>query len=78
MVQDHQTHEIYGNFKRNGWNYLKRIDLETGDVDLNFKLYHKYTENIRVRDGWAYYVYRPFESSQKKFLYKEQVVENGL
>lgn len=77
MVQDVDSHEIYGNFKRNGWNYLKRIDLDSGDVDLTFKLFHKYTENIRVRDGWAYYVYRPFESSQKKFLYKEQIVDNS-
>lgn len=78
MVQDDDTHEIYGNFKRNGWNYLKRVDLNSGEVDLTFKLYHKYTDNIKVKDGWAYYVYRPFESSQKIFLYKEQILDNGV
>jgi len=77
MVQDFDTHEIYGNFKRSGWNYLKRLDWNSGEVDLTFKLYHKYTENIKVKDGWAYYVYRPFESSQKKYLYKEQILDNG-
>jgi hypothetical protein len=77
MVQDIDTHEIYGNFKRSGWNYLKRLNWNSGEVDLTFKLYHKYTENIKVRDGWAYYIYRPFESSQKKYLYKEQILDNG-
>ncbi len=74
IIQDYRSGDMFGLFKRNGWYYLKMIDTDNGDVTMTFKLLHRYAENIRVKNGWAYYVYRPFESSQKKFLYKEQIL----
>jgi hypothetical protein len=78
MTQDEVTGDIYGVFKRNGSYFLQKIDTETGNTEECFKLTHRYTDSIRIRDGWAYYVYRPFESPQKKFLYKEAIRNNAV
>ena len=77
ILRDFASSTMFGLFKRNGYCYLKQIDVHSGEAVSSFKLLHRYVEHIRVRDGWAYYVYRPFESSQKKYLYKEQIVENA-
>ena len=73
MVQDEITEKIYARIKINGYNYLREIDPHTGLVLRTFKFTWKYTERIRVRNGYVYYVYRPYESMQKKFLYKEKI-----
>lgn len=77
LVQDESNGSMYAVFKRNGYHYLKRINVETGNTEQSFKLHYKHVENIRVKNGEVYYVYRPFESSQKKFLYKELVWDNS-
>ena len=39
----------------------------------NFKMFHRYPENLVIKDGEVFYIYRPFESPQKKFLYSEDI-----
>ncbi|NNE56418.1 MAG: hypothetical protein HKN32_10385, partial [Flavobacteriales bacterium] len=72
-IQDYTTGEIFALFKREGWHVIKQVETDSGETLGSFKLLHRYTDNLRINDGWAYYTYRPFESSQKKFLYKEQI-----
>lgn len=45
------------------------------NIDSNFSqpLYYRYTENVKVHDGAIYYLYRPFESSQNTYLYREWI-----
>ena len=38
-------------------------------LDLNLR----YIDKIAIQDNFVYYIYRPFESTQKKFLYKERL-----
>jgi beta-galactosidase beta subunit len=60
-------------FQKNGYTYLREIDRTTGVVKKSFKLHFKYVDRIQIIDGQVYYVYRPFESTQKKFIYRENI-----
>ncbi|MFZ5553280.1 MAG: hypothetical protein ACOZCO_09210 [Bacteroidota bacterium] len=72
LVKDQETGVIYSVYLRGGKYYLKELNTSTGEVKNVFRLYYKYPEKLQVRDGYAYYIYRPYESAQKKFLYKEK------
>jgi len=71
LVQDRKTGQIYGVYERSGFTYIGWIDTETGEIKQQVKLKHRYIENIAIQNNQVYYVYRPYESIQKKFLYKE-------
>jgi hypothetical protein len=73
MIQDKETGAFYGVFETNGYSYLGLIDVTSGKIINKVKLAFKYVDKIRVNNNFAYYVYRPFESTQKKYLYKEQL-----
>lgn len=73
LIQDTENDIIYGIFERNGYTYLSKINLETGLIEHNFRLNYKYVESIHVRDGYVYYIYRPYESVQKKYIYRERL-----
>ena len=71
LLKDEITDRIYAVFQRVGKMYLKEISTETGKVIGENQLYYRYVENTKIKDGYAYYIYRPFESTQKKYLYRE-------
>lgn len=74
MLKDLVENSIYAVYDNNGHKYMKRISYRTGKEEGKYKLIHHSAEKIRIRDGYIYYVYRPFESQQEKFLYKEKIV----
>lgn len=76
LIQDHITGQIYARFEKDGNSYLGLIDTKTGEIKERIKLEYKYVEKIAVNDNFVYYIYRPFESAQKKFLYKEELPYN--
>jgi uncharacterized secreted protein with C-terminal beta-propeller domain len=53
---------------------LHRINLATGKAEEAISLVYDYPSSIQIRNEEVYYTYRPFESSQKKYLYKELIV----
>ncbi|MFN5148820.1 MAG: hypothetical protein ACK5EK_07430 [Flavobacteriia bacterium] len=73
LIQDRQTGEIYAVYDRAGYTYLGLVDTKTGEITEKVKLEFRYIDKIAVNDNFVYYVYRPFESTQKKFLYKERL-----
>ena len=73
LQQDRSTGEIYAVYEKDGYTYLGPIDLKTGQVRFKAKMAYRYIEKIRVHNGAAYYIYRPFESTQKKFLYRQKL-----
>lgn len=73
LIKDPIRNAIYSVFLREGKYYLKELNTNTGEIVNTYRLTYKYPECIKVYDGYAYYIYRPFESSQKKFLYKEKL-----
>lgn len=73
ILFDEELKQYYALFEQDGFSYLYWIDIDKGTVIDTFKLYYKYAEKIKVKNGKADYIYRPFESSQKKFLYEEDL-----
>jgi len=73
LIQDTESDVIYGIFQRNGYTYLSEINVESGLIQRNFRLHYKYVESIHVKDGYVYYIYRPYESVQKKYIYREKL-----
>lgn len=71
VIQDSKTQEIYVFFDRAGYTYISVLDVSTGNLGPQIRLTHRYIENLTILNNQAYYVYRPFESAQKKFLYRE-------
>lgn len=74
LVMDDETGVVYAIFQRAGGSCrLQRIDLSTGKITEAITMTYDYPSAIQVKDNEVYYTYRPFESSQKKFLYKEAI-----
>jgi hypothetical protein len=73
LQQDRQTGNIYAIFEQQGHYYVGLIDLQTGLITQKVKLAFRYVEKVRVHNNEVYFIYRPFESTQKKFLYKQNL-----
>lgn len=73
LIQDEKNGRIYALFLKGGYTYLSEIDKHNGIVKKSFKLFFKYVERIQIIDDYVYYIYRPFESVQKKFIYREKL-----
>lgn len=73
MIQDEINGKIYTVFENAGHKHLKEVGLDDGTLKRGFKLHFKYVERIRIYNNEVYYVYRPFESIQKKYLYRERM-----
>ncbi len=73
LHQDEVTGEIYARFVKGGFYYLKRIDIKTGKITGTYKIENQYPKHIRIRSGNVYYIFRPTESIQKKYLYRERI-----
>lgn len=73
MLKDDFENSIYAVYANNGHKYIKYIDHRDGKVKGKYKLIFHSADKVKVRDGYIYYVYRPFESTQEKFLYRERI-----
>lgn len=73
LIQDEGNGKVYAVFSRAGYTYLHEINLEDGSIKQSFRLYYKYIERIKILNGEVYYVYRPYESVQKKYIYRENL-----
>ena len=73
LIQDEATGKIYAVYDRSGFSYLGLIDTKTGEVKEQVKLKYRYVDKIAVRDNFIYYIYREFESIDKKMLWRERL-----
>jgi hypothetical protein len=73
MLKDDIENSIYAVYDKSGHKYLKLIDHRDGKDKGKYKLIFHSADKVKVRDGYIYYVYRPFESTQEKFLYRERI-----
>jgi hypothetical protein len=76
LIQDNVTGVIYAQYENDGNMFLGIVDVKTGEISEKVKLHYKYVEKIRVHNNKVFYIYRPFESIQKRFLYKEKLPYN--
>ncbi len=74
MVKDLTEDKIYAVYDNSGHRYIKNINSKTGKDEGKYSIIHYSADKIRIRDGYIYYVYRPFQSLQEKYLYKEKIV----
>lgn len=73
LFVDEVTNKVYAFFSKDNHHYLKHIDHQSGKEILTYKLKHHSAEKIKIKDGYVYYVYRPFDSTQERFLYRERI-----
>lgn len=71
IVQDFSDETLFALYFRNGKTILSKINTQTGEAEHNFELFYRYVSHLKIKEGKAYYLYRPFESSQNTFLYAE-------
>lgn len=70
LMMDDVSKKIYSLFEKNGTYTLAELSKEGKPVHFT-PLKNKYPEKIKVHNGYAYFNYRPFESTQNKYLYKQ-------
>jgi hypothetical protein len=75
IVEDKLEKLIYAIYNGGGYTYVRQINYRIGVIGKTTKLKFRFIENIKIEKGYVYYIYRPFESSQKKFLYKEKLAK---
>ncbi len=76
LLKDNTQENIYALFSKDGHQYLKKIDTHNGKENGTYKIIHYSAEKIKIKDNYIYYVYRPYESTQEKFLYREKIILN--
>jgi len=76
LIIDELNDNIYTLYQKSGYYYIKKINTGSGKAQAHFRLAYKYVEHIKIKDDYVYYIYRPFESVQKKYLYRELIIEN--
>jgi hypothetical protein len=71
VLYDEYTNTWYAKYFKNGITKLFPLN-ELGMINSEaIELNYRYIEQIKLYNGKAYYLYRPFESSQNTYLYSE-------
>lgn len=73
IIQDSATKQLYCVYENSEKYSLGLINLQTGQIDEKVNLHFKNVDQIKIHNGMVYYLYRPFESTQTKYLYKEKL-----
>lgn len=73
LLQDDVNGDVYAFFEKGGICSVQKIDLKTGALGNKIQFDHKYIDKLAISGNRAYYIYRPYESAQKKFLYVTQL-----
>lgn len=73
IMQDRVDGEVYALFELDGRAWLCAIDPDSGQLGAKQFLDAKWPEQVRVQAGHAYYIHRPFESMQRRALYRERL-----
>ena len=73
LIQDRTTGEIYATYDRAGYTYIGWVDTKTGEINEQVRLDKRYAEHIKIDGNFVFYVYREFESIDKKHLWKERL-----
>ncbi len=73
LFVDEAQNKVYAFFSKDEHHYIKQIDFRTGQAVLTYKLKNHSAEKLKIKDGYVYYVYRPFGSMQERYLYREKI-----
>lgn len=73
LYVDKEKAKAYALYQKDGCFYLKNIHTGTGKMVGSYRLSNKFVDKIKIKDGYVYYVYHPFESLQQSFVYRERI-----
>jgi len=73
LLQDRHNGQVLALFRQGPRAWLRTVDARTGALGNPCKLTHPFPEEVQVNGGHAYYVYRPFGSTEKRTLFREQL-----
>lgn len=73
MLKDELENKVYAVYAKSGRKYIKQICYRTGKELGRYNLQFHSADKLKIRDGYAYYIYRPFESTQEKYFYRELI-----
>jgi hypothetical protein len=73
LMRDEITGAIYSLYNKGGYYYLRCLNTSSGILTTTTRISYQFVHHIRIHNGYVYYIYRPFESSQRKFLYREKI-----
>jgi hypothetical protein len=73
LMRDEITGLIYSFYTKGGYYYIRSLNTTTGLLTTTTKISHQFVHHLKIFNGYVYYVYRPYESSQRKFLYRERL-----
>lgn len=73
LIVDEPENTVYAFFSKDEHHYFKKIDFRTGQELLTYKLQNYSGRKIKIKDGYAYYVYKPVTSLQEYYLYRERI-----
>jgi hypothetical protein len=73
LLVDDEEAAVYAYFSKDGHHYLKKINYQSGKITLTYHLQNHSADKLKIRGGYVYYIYRPFGSTQEKFLYRERI-----
>jgi hypothetical protein len=73
LIQDAITGNIYAVFDKGGYTVIQPLQLKDGTLGLPIRLEFRYVDKLVIHNSAVYYTYRPFESIQKKYLYRQQL-----
>ena len=73
IIQDDITGELYAQYLEGRTGVLRRIELSSGELGEFQNLTYDYPERVEVYADEVYYLYRPFRTPQKTYIYKENL-----
>jgi hypothetical protein len=73
VLQDPITEKTFVLYDKAGFSHIRELHPNDGTLSQNMPLFYRYVEKVAVYDNSVYYIYRPFGSIQKKYLYKESI-----
>ncbi len=73
MLKDDIEDLIYAVYDKNGHKYIKQISTQTGKELGKYTLQFHSADKLKIHNGYVYYIYRPYESTQEKFFYRELI-----
>ncbi|MEN9334756.1 MAG: hypothetical protein RLY35_1936 [Bacteroidota bacterium] len=71
--RDPTTHRLYTAYEKAGKVMWMEMLWQNDGLKPCMALAYPYCEKIKVKNDEVFFVYRPFESSQKRYLYKQKI-----
>ncbi|MCD4697334.1 MAG: carboxypeptidase-like regulatory domain-containing protein [Bacteroidales bacterium] len=73
IVADENHQKVYTLFQHSGTLDLREIDLRNGKLGTSNKLYYPFVKNIKIRNGFVYFIHKNHSTRSKMKLYKQRL-----